>query len=539
MIDIQKHFPANFKPTEQQTDTIKKIADAFKTHKFVICCAPTGTGKSFLAKTIANSSSDCTEEFKHLITSYKAYSINGGEYVHEEKCLEQGSSNSAALTMTKQLQDQYQELFTDALTLKGKNNYVCSVDEDKSVDIAPCILLDKLKKDCWTKNICPYYNARNDALLAKFAVYNYKMFLCLPDHVKQKDFLICDEAAELEDELVHNFSVDIRNKTLKSLLGRVYDVDVNNNSSVYRYINVLIPTIHDVVEELGRKNLNKKTKQNQNELQKLIIARNLHSQLENIQRNWSNCEYVAEETKNGIVISPLRVNNLANQLFDCAKKVLLMSATIIDPAKFAESLGITEYKYIEVPSEFDPKKAPIVVSSKYKMNKKNWETIIPIFKQTIIDICKRHPNEKGIIHTHNMDITNYLKTNLRGDRFLFREDGIDNQNILNTHSSNTSNTVLVSPSMTHGVDLKDDLARFQIIVKAPFLPLNNKRIKKLFTQDGQWYVNKMLTTIIQASGRGIRSRDDYCTTYILDGNIAQSIVDNASKLPKYFLKRFL
>jgi Rad3-related DNA helicase len=138
-----------------------------------------------------------------------------------------------------------------------------------------------------------------------------------------------------------------------------------------------------------------------------------------------------------------------------------------------------------------------------------------------------------------MDITNYMKQNLKGERFLVREQGVDNQEILTQHINASSNTVLVSPSMTHGVDLKDDLARFQIIVKAPYLPLNSKRIKKLFDQNLQWYVNRMLTTVIQAAGRGIRSKDDHCITYILDGNIVQSILDNADKLPKYFLKRFI
>jgi Rad3-related DNA helicase len=164
---------------------------------------------------------------------------------------------------------------------------------------------------------------------------------------------------------------------------------------------------------------------------------------------------------------------------------------------------------------------------------------MPVFKNLIEQIVVNHKGTKGIIHTHNMNITNYMRENLKGKRYLVREDGIDNEQILQMHLQGENDTVLVSPSMTHGVDLKDDLARFQIIVKAPYLPLNSKRIKKLFDMDSQWYANKMLTTVIQASGRGVRSKDDFCVTYILDGNIVHSILDNASRLPKYFLKRFV
>ncbi len=35
------------------------------------------------------------------------------------------------------------------------------------------------------------------------------MFFSLPGHVKKRQYLICDEAAELEDQLVKEFSCNI------------------------------------------------------------------------------------------------------------------------------------------------------------------------------------------------------------------------------------------------------------------------------------------------------------------------------------------
>jgi Rad3-related DNA helicase len=57
--------------------------------------------------------------------------------------------------------------------------------------------------------------------------------------------------------------------------------------------------------------------------------------------------------------------------------------------------------------------------------------------------------------------------------------------------------------------------------------------------DFDWYQNKMLCSLIQSCGRGIRSKKDHCVTYILDGAIVESVVKNKHKLPKYFLDRFL
>lgn len=536
MIPFAEHFPENYTPTTEQSQVLDQLTHAFEKHKFVICCAPTGSGKSFISKTIANASLKPTSEFVRLIESYDAFKTEAGSYIYEDECLAEPAFGAAALTITKQLQDQYQQLFQDTKVIKGKSNYMCAIDSNFSVDVAPCTYMPKLKQDCWRNNACPYYTARNQALTNKFAAFNYSMYMALPHHVKRKQYLICDEAAELEDELVKHFSVEVNAKTLKFLLPKFNNfVDVDNAIKVKQYLGELSTLLHELCEELKSKVAKKASAI---EISKLQQARNLKEQINTAVENWCNAEYICEKTKTGIIVQPLKVDKLSNALFRNADKVLLMSATIIDPENYAKSLGITDYEYIELPSAFDASKAPIYCMSKYKMNRDNWLKLMPTFKQIIDQICEQHKDHKGIIHTHNMDITNYMRENLKGNRFLFREDGVDNQSILDMHMQSPYNTVLVSPSMTHGVDLKDDLARFQVIVKAPFLPLNSKRIMKLFKADAQWYANKMLTTVIQASGRGVRTKDDHCATYILDGCIVSSILDNANKMPKYFLKRF-
>lgn len=164
---------------------------------------------------------------------------------------------------------------------------------------------------------------------------------------------------------------------------------------------------------------------------------------------------------------------------------------------------------------------------------------LPKIAKQIKALCEHHGNDKGIIHTHNNTITKELTNTLSGKRYLFREPGTKNEDILETHYNTDDPTVLISPSMSHGVDLKGDLARFQIIVKAPFLPTRDVRIERLMKDDFDWYQNKMLCSLIQSCGRGIRSKDDHCITYILDGTIAHNIVKTKHKLPKYFIDRFV
>ena len=534
-------FPDGYNPSSQQIDLIKRVENAYaKGYKFVICSAPTGSGKSFLSKTLGNVSNKCSEEFKRLITSYDAFKQDYiGNHVHEIDCLKEPSHGTFALTITKPLQDQYLKLFDDSSTLKGKSNYQCEVNTDVDVENAPCLLLPKLKEECWSTNKCPYYNARNRALIDQFSILNYKMFLTLPGHVKRKNFIVCDEASELEDELVKHFSVFVdpeRFKLLGVKIPLLYSEDMQH---IRTWLTALMVTLSEHIDTLTQRHNNKNTTLNINDKIKLNYFKNFHRTLNLIDDTWDECEYVCQREKSTVRITPLRVDALSKYIFNYADNILLMSATIVDHKNFAKSLGITEYQYIEVDSTFDSKKAPIYVSNVGRLNKQNIEKSMPKIAKLIKEICDSHATEKGIIHTHTLDIAKQLQKYIKGDRFLFRDNESKNDKILSKHCKSKDPTVIVSPAMTFGIDLKDDLARFQIIVKAAYLPLGDNRIKRLFDEDKEWYTDKMLVNLVQACGRGVRSKEDYCTTYIIDQAIEDAVVANKAKLPKYFVDRFV
>lgn len=531
--NLLNNFPSGYTPNKQQVRLLKSIDQAFDDgYKFVICNAPTGSGKSFISKTVSNVSNKCDDEFREAITSYTAYR-------QTEDIDETQPFGCTALTITKSLQDQYKDLFSDVEVLKGKSNYKCAVDEDFAVDVAPCLHLPKLKTDCWAKNICPYYEQRNKALIAQFNTLNYNMFFSLPDHLKRREFIICDEASELEDQLVKEFTCRIDYSFLRKC--NINVKPLLSSQSQERWITNLLVDITDSIKDLE----DEITSRKKAKPPVIIALKNKMLQLVNLQRKleliidtWTDSEYVYEKDTLSVTFMPLKVNKLSHRLFDYADKVILMSATIIDPNNFCKSLGIDRFKYVEAESSFDPKNAPIVCNTKYKLNYYTMKTNLPKIANQVKALCEHHKNDKGIIHTHNNTITKELMNYLSGKRFLFREPGIKNEDILETHYNSDEPTVLISPSMSHGVDLKGDLAKFQIIVKAPFLPTKDIRIERMMKEDFDWYHNKMLCSLIQACGRGVRSKQDKCITYILDGTVAHNIVKNKHKLPKYFIDRF-
>jgi Rad3-related DNA helicase len=541
--NLLKYFPENYTPNAQQEKVLRNIEQAFtEGYKFIVISAPTGSGKSHIAKTVSNSAPAPSKEFVKLIQTNLAFKKDkDGGYRYESDCLEQPSFGSIVLTITKSLQDQYTTLFKDVQMLKGKSNYTCVVDDECTCDVAPCLITKKLQEKCIAEKVCPYFNARANTLSSKTCSLNYKMFFSLPDHVKQREYIICDEAAELEDELVKHFTCELNFKILKKLGVNIDPLPLEGYGKYERWCSKLIVDVYErikgLTEECSKKDISKILLTRYKKW--LLVLQSYHGSLQTLADTFYSSEYQIEKHETGVKFIPLKVNELSKYIFSHGKKIILMSATIIDPDNYCKVLGIDNYKYIEVDSPFEAVKSPIYCSTKYKLNYKNIDSVLHNIIKQIEELCRTHKNDKGIIHTHSNKITQAVRNHfIMDNRFLYREEGVSNEHILDIHNNTSRPTVLVSPSMSHGVDLKGDLAKFQIIIKAPYPPLGDIRIKKMFEMDKRWYQNKMLATVIQSCGRGVRSVDDECVTYILDGAITDAIKMNKSRIPKHFLDRF-
>lgn len=544
---LESYFPKNFEPNGAQSFILSEIQKALDNNeKFIIINAPTATGKSFIAKTISNYSSAPSLEFLESCHNFKNW--NSVDHANE---IEYNPFGTAILTVTKTLQDQYLSQFNDGSCLKGKANYVCRLNEIFSCENGVCSwgVDGRIKQNCFIDGTCDYLNKRNQTVKNKCSFYTYAMFESLPDFVKKKQFIICDEASELEDELVNRNTYTIYINELSSI--GVDDVDTpDENENQFKLIDwthnllskitVLLNSYKIEIDKKIRKSKRKQSPSN-TEMKKLNTLKKYSDIFTGLSKSLLLSDYIMkfDSSKNVLELIPYNVNFLANKIFDFGEHVILMSATIVNHKKFAKNLGIDKYHYIEVDSPLDPKKAPIKIYDKYRPNFKNKNQVIPMMMNQVIEICNEHKGEKGIIHTHSMDILNLAKKSLgKSKRFLYREMGSTNEMILKEHTNSSKDTVLVSPSMTHGVDLKGDLGKFQIIMKAPYPSLGNVRIKKKMEEDFEWYMDKMLSTLIQTCGRCNRTKEDFATTYILDANILDAIRKNERKLPKYFKERF-
>jgi Rad3-related DNA helicase len=490
------------------------------------------------------------------------------------------------LTSTKALQDQYLEAFPYVNSLKGKGNYTCAINPIFKVDHAVCVADKKQKGDCMDNGVCHYYNARNRALNGDFMITSYAYYLmaveCGPLRKRgepslRREVMICDEAHELDTILADFIGFEINCATilkdhsidLMSIFDVVSQTNYLSHDNMVKKCATLItekitPTLaaYDrVIERILNTALqlaggDAKKISSQAVIQAKEIT-NLKDKLDRLFKKMERFVQARAGTEDEWLITPKREERKIlfsplvgrvgfNDYIAChADKVILMSASLGDPKQLAIEMGIPleEMTSISVGTPFDPDKSPVIYTPLLDMGMHDLEDNMPIAINAVKEVMDAHPNEKGIIHSGNYkisarilnDSSASIKKRLIGKANSNR--GTDsNEELIEQHSEAKTPTVLISPSMHTGVDLKGDLSRFQIIVKLPWLNLMDPRIKKK-SESNEWYVNEMLKRLIQACGRSTRSEDDHSITYILDRGFTRIMNLNSHLLPKWFLDR--
>jgi Rad3-related DNA helicase len=226
-----------------------------------------------------------------------------------------------------------------------------------------------------------------------------------------------------------------------------------------------------------------------------------------------------------------------NILYKISKKILLLSSTFLDPKAFCHSSGIPEkfFNLIKMPSMFPKENRPIIVRAVGKMTDGKINELMPKLSKVVNDILKQHENDKGIIHVPSYKIARGLGIHDQSKRLLLHTNSSRSE-ILRFFMESKDPLVMVSPSMYEGLDLRDNLSRFQIIVKIPWLGLDDVYVKMMSRKDFRWYIWRTAIKIVQGYGRSVRSEEDYAVTYVLDADFPDFIDRNKRLFPEYFLE---
>ncbi|MCK4665868.1 hypothetical protein KAU33_03920 [Candidatus Dependentiae bacterium] len=404
---------------------------------------------------------------------------------------------------------------------------------------------------------CEYWLQKMNALNSKKVAHNYFYYLYESNFVGDfgsPEVLVCDEAHSIEQILMEFVSVSISAKELERI-----GAPIPNFADVDSWITWLISLHQNFIprrlkeleayfEETTKPDNRKKIEMTRLEvlydkvdyfLSKYHIKKGIWLFLpyQNYQREFEKVEF-----------RPMYIDSFAqDKLFQNSKKKLLMSATILDFETFKRSLGISGKKCIsiQVPSPFPVENRPIYKANIGRLDAKS---INPANDgnmldklMSFIDTTLENPhfrNSKGLIHTTTYKMAEYIEDHSAyAPRMLFHTDSEGANKILEQHKNTNEPTVIVSPSMTDGVSFDDDLARFQIPLRVPYLNVGDPVIKARADSDRPWYFWMTGTTLFQSIGRIVRNMGDYGVTIIPDSRISYFLGKQFgySNIPRWIL----
>ena len=505
-------------PRKTQVEVLDWLSGIGADKRHVIVEAPVGAGKSPIALTFA---------------SFLGQGHMGSSYI---------------LTPQRILQRQYEESFDDGrlLSVYGKANYMCNMKVGLNCDDG-----SDIKPKC--KN-CPASDAINAIGTTPHVVLNYKLALLYAeilygtDMFPTKDLAVFDECHTLESHLVNHRALEITRKRCEKHKIVFYQPDDLSDAHGWLREDYLPPIGEAVVElELRVKAIDNKYNASgssallpdeiraKREYKRLKRHYDLVKEMAEHDTSYLNNQYVLVTDRNEKMtfkeIYGRRI--FRNTMGHIANRFLHMSSTVLNADAYARDLGIEpdEVAVTSLPSEFDVNNRPVYFMPTAKMsygwnNPKDPEKAK--LRQKMIDqvvkLCKdMHPEESGIIHTGSFQIAKWLIDEIqslvpqkiithKSDEPETRDECIEEF----TSNNGEVPMLLISPSLTEGLDLKDEQARFCIFVKVPYPFLGDEWVKRRLDLSDEWYQRQAMTAIIQGGGRIVRGPEDYGNTYILD-----------------------
>jgi Rad3-related DNA helicase len=315
------------------------------------------------------------------------------------------------------------------------------------------------------------------------------------------------------------------------------------NEQVVENLRAEVRTCGMELVHLGRK----ATKEHVAELHKLEATLQKCERISGMQDDWV-CEK-REGTRWGRqwsfdVIWPGRY---AEQYLFCnVEKVVVMSATL--RPKTMSLLGVKgeDYEFREWQRIFPANRHPIYSSpARYedkdvRVDRRTTDRQLQAWVDHIDHIIEARLDRKGIIQTVSYDRQRFLM-----DHSRFRDHFMGNTNDPESDSASevaeafrkaSAPKILVSPSFSTGWDFPGSECEYVVICKVPFKPNQGKVQKAREERDEKYGAYLAMIEMVQASGRGMRSSEDRCEVFIVDGHCGWFMAQNKFLAPEWFVR---
>lgn len=482
-----------------QEKAIMEVTDTKR--RFVAQACPTGFGKS--------------------LVYVAAALLNGGRTVF--------------LTSTKGLQSQLARDFGKSpglCDIRGKNAYPCVASEGTtSCENGPCAAGVK----CGMRGLCVYYNKLKDAQHSDLVVTNYACWMYLQKYgegIGKFDMMVCDEAHSAPD-MVGSFlqaEFSVTRPVEKAIIPAQSEKKTANGWVGWA-------KHHHTLIELEIADMRDAGSPNKKDLRRLLyLGRTLEKLGKVLKMDES---WVVDRSRDKLLFSPVWPGEHAEgALFKCIDKVNLVSATL--RPKTLKLLGINGgFDFSEYDHPFPLENRRLIHIPTVRMNHRTTEVGLRTWLDRIDQIVRSRGESKGIIHTVSYDRRNRIMSRSKNRERLVSHERRGAEDAVKNFKVDDRPRVLVSPSLAIGWDFPYDECRFQIISKLAYPDTRGALMRRRVEQDQEYTSYLAMQELIQACGRGVRAKDDWCENFVIDDNVLWFLKRYSIFAPKWFLDGFV
>jgi len=477
---ILDYFPAGRTPRPVQEEALLFIQENYNKADVLVLNLPVASGKSYIA---------------HAIQGWT------------------GAGGSAILTNNNILVEQYQKDFPKLVCAYGKSAVSCSNTAEEGSEWGSCAeryqwaYKNKKRKYCPG---CPYYQTEKRFYTPARFNYctNYYKYVNLKGRFPSanRPTLIVDEAHNLADA-----------------------IKMFNQEKVWRHeFNYL-----DCLDRQGRL-----------DREKLLASysrlpdpkRWLLDELRGSEPRYifkSDSELYRGEMRDCLSAQPVDIRGLNNPIFNTGNKLILMSGTI--GPRDIDELGLDTRRvvYHEADSCIPADNRPVYFEPVGKIRGQDLKESSGKIAAKLLELLTRYPDSKGLVHATYAQAAALRFLLPKDSRFRFHGKDTKKQ-VYQEFRADTTNTVLVASGLYEGIDLPDNLGRFQAIAKIPWPNMGEPAVAYQSKINPDWYSWSTAKPVLQACGRICRHPEDTGDTYLLDSTFLNLYTENQNYWPKWW-----
>ena len=513
-MDFLKHVPKGFTLRPEQDYILRELSENWDNSDTFLIDAPVGVGKSLIAMTVGNA-----------------------------------LKSAHILTPKKSLQEQYHASFPATTSvIVGRANYPCLYEApERSRDVMSRIEDGKMpkrfmgltcasekrhcseglvaKRECYDKIgvPCPFDYAIEVAQKSPIVLHNITGFCfhaAMHGKFEQREVLVVDEAHVLPGilrEVGAYTGVFTEEEAERIGIGSEEHFDLASLSQTLEGIN------HDrrVLDKAEAPSLN-------------------------VRKGYATMTHVGSGKYRLKVTSCLPSMYYKHFVEPFGNKRILMTGSVANSDQFLRWFNLTGGDVHSITVEDSPFpvsnreiKVPMHLTTdmSYGNRPRCWEQAAKNI-QTLMD---GHRGERGVVHTNSYAFSRFLAETLKDPRCVIPLDGREHKPLFEKFMEGGGDGVFFSPAISEGVDLKDDLARFQIIPTLSFPPLSGflKAIKTNYPGSEHSVSHREVAlTLMQQTGRVVRHGEDFGVTYVLDSRLKRHLTlgMNSEYYPSWFIE---